>query len=232
MRGSLIGLVVALLAVPVYGQISAYSATISIETPGSAFVAGGGCQGQDANVIDCDALELNGSGNWYLDIVVSCSDTSGMSAFGITLGSDCGDICYLDMEEMMGNILNYCGAYSGYASRPGMPNNGWSQADGIRVMAGCLPMAGPPDDTVGTIYGTAPATDGLAAWLEMTPLTCPVCCCIGACPPDTGAYVGDSGYERCEVGYGNLTVIPLCITPEPASALLLLVGLPLLRRRR
>ncbi len=227
MRSLLVGLVVAVLAVPVFGS----SATISIETPGSVYDPNGHCcpqaPMQDANVIDCNDLQLNGDGNWYLDIVITCDDPAGMSAFGITLGSNC-DLCYLGMEEMMGNILNYCGAYSAYASRPGMPDNGWSQGDGIQIMAGCLPMAGPPDDQVGTIYDTAMAQNGLAAWLEMLPVVCvdPFCCCIGACPPGS-AVVGDSNFMACDV-----TLIPLCITPEPASALLLLVGLPLLRRRR
>jgi hypothetical protein len=45
---------------------------------------------------------------------------------------------------------------------------------------------------------------------------------------------GENGYYAGIVGAGNsvVTFVPLNITPEPVSALLLLAGLPMLRRRR
>ena len=226
MRGLMIGLSVLLLAAgPVLGQ---NTATISITTPGAVYDPTGNCldPGQPANVIDCNDVATP----FYLDIEITCSDTGGMSAFGITLDSNC-ELGYLAMENAMGNILNYCGQYTTYSSRSGMTDQNWSQADGAELAAGTLPMAGPTvGEEVGTICegGDNPtyALDGLAAWLVMDPLDCEgfVCCCI-----DEGltAYVGDSEYQPCD-----LTVIPLCITPEPASALLLLLGLPFLPRRR
>ena len=233
MRGLLVGLVVALMAVPVLA--AGNTATISIETPGSVYDPTGDCvTGGPANVIDCNDLQLNGSGNWYLDMYVDCSDT--MSAFQLTLGSNCDDICLLAMETLMGNVLNYAGAYSNYASRPGIPDNGWAQAADLVVQPtpGCLPMGGPDPvggnhDMLMTLNSGPMAVSGIVAWLEMLPVACidPYCCCIYETPPITGASVGDSAFDPAAV-----SVIPLCITPEPASALLLLLGVPLLRRRR
>ena len=234
MRVLIVGLGVALLATaPVMAAGPSDWGIISLETPGSSYDPTGNCQtGGEANVIDCNDLDLNGSGNWYLDIMVSSSDPNGMASFSITLGSPNCTPGYLGVETMMSNVLNYCGQYANYASRPGMTDQGWDMPNGVQFAAGSVPMAGPPDDTVGTItLGEEPfAQNGQAAWLEMLPLDCidPFCCCID----ESGGYynVGLSDYSN--VRPENVQISPLCITPEPASLLLLLVGLPFLRRRR
>lgn len=245
MRGLLVCAVVAAVAAPVMAGISENIGVISIRTPGSTFVPGGGCDGIDANVIECvDLLEANPDGTFYVDIDVSCFTPGpdpqpvGMTAFQITLAG-CDGLNLSAPVTMMTNVLNYAGTYAGWVginprAGDGFANRGWSMTDGLQWAAGPLPMGGPPANQVGCInMPAAPATNGWAAWAEVstTGLSCPTCCCIGArqeLTSDVG--MGDANFDG--LPRANITVIPLCIIPEPATALLLLAGLPLLRRRR
>ena len=197
-----------------------HSATMSIETAGSAYDPGTGM-----NEIDCEALP----NPFTIEIIINSDDTTGMTAFGVTMTSNCEGIQHAAMETTWippyGPLLieNYNGA------------NGWAKANGTNVGAGTLPMAGPPTEEVGTINigdVTYPVPDyiwganGMAAWLELTLSGDPcdfICCVIDG----MDAYVGDSAFDAMDV-----TVVPLHIVPEPASAVLLLLGLPFLRRRR
>jgi hypothetical protein len=223
------------VAAPVFAQ-SPYAGTISITTPGAVFTPGGGCQGQDANVIHCDQLD----DLFYIDVELYLSDDpKGMSAFGVTLAG-CDGLCYAQMLKGAGQVLNYCGYYSYLSPRAGQPDSGWAMSTVVayRIAAGCLPMAGPPLDEIGTAnageglgYPVPWGQDGLAAWLQAdkSTLNCDECCCITAgADVGTTAYIGDSEFRNVD----QLTIIPLCIIPEPASLLLLLGALPFLFRRR
>ena len=217
--GSIAALLVSSTVAPAIGV---HNAVISIESPGSVYNPGSGM-----NEL---LLQPPLPDTFYVDILVTSDDPLGMSAFGITLTDRSGELSYAGMEVLAGRVLNYCGQYSDQASRPGMPDNNWSQPDGAHLPAGTLPMGGPP---VGEEIRTANepgglARDGLAVWLEFDVPPPPYEDSYTIAPSDDWpAYVGDSG-----LGPMNLTVIPLrFMVPEPASVLLLLGGLPLLHRR-
>ena len=226
MRVLIVGLGVALLATaPVFG----YSTTVKLSTPGAVFTPGGGCSGEDAYVIACEDLT---AGTFDLNIDITCDDPGGMTSMQMTI-QGCDGLAYSAAQVLMGNALNYAGTYAAMAGRAGFVNLGWDQAtaSSLAWAAGSLPMPGPPAQQVGTIcmydaeFNAIPASNGWAAWMEFVTPDCEdfVCCCMVA--PD--AYVSDVTFSPTDI-----TVVPLCITPEPASVLLLLLGAPFLRRRR
>jgi hypothetical protein len=229
MRGLLTCLVVGLVAaVPAMGQAERYHATFSISTPGAVY--------NPVSEMNEILFEDLAGPNFYVDISIDSTDPSGMSAFGITLTSNC-PIEHLAMESYFGNALNYQGSYASYSTRGGVDRN-WSMAtpaDAILIPAGTLPMDGPLVlEEISTINETGTfALNGLAVWMEMVKPLDPVDCIIDARygivgNPDYVPYVGQSDFQPHSV-----SVIPLhVIVPEPMGALLLLAGLPLLRRRR
>ena len=231
MRGVLVCTIVSLLAIPVFGG----NATLSIQ---ATALDGSPLSVLDGGVNKVDPALLGGA--WFLDIVITGDEeqgddlVSGMSAFAITLNGPAA-LTYQAMEDFYGlQVNNYAGSPVPvpHSLRPVVPDNNWSNvpADCSLILAGALPMAGPPADEIGTIHeqdldGTVHfAQNGLAAFLVMDGIAPDF---AGAINDGGTAYVGDSLYQPT-----NLTVVPLSIVPEPVSALLLLIGLPLLRRRR
>lgn len=217
MRNHCAHLAIVLLAIaPAFGSVGGGSVIISIQTDGSQFMPGGGCTGQDANVVAWADLEAT----FPVDIVITTEMTGmTMSKFGITLDGSC-TLCYEAMTTFMQLQTEFIDNYNGVV--------GWNPRSDVAtlVAAGDLPMAGSPDDE---IHSTATsATSGLAAYLVFQkPDPCQQqCCCIYE-HPTSNAYVTDTNDLPMDV-----TVIPLCITPEPAAGLLLLAGLPWLARRR
>ena len=159
---------------------------------------------------------------FILDVIIISDEP--MSGLNIQIGGT-GD--YAAMTDFYGMASNN---YSDdVVSMPPVNNAGWSNAisDVIQLGANSLPMTGADagGDELGTIFGAALATSGLACWLEITnydtevyPIVIPV----------TKGKVGDfDGMPIPNVGLGELV-----ITPEPASVMLLLLGVPFLRRRR
>jgi hypothetical protein len=228
MRGLLVCAVVAALVAPVFGGESQHTGVIEITTPGAQL--GVGCQGQEAYVIEwCDLP----SPTFYVDIYVSSTDVGGMSAFQLTL-TGCDGLNLHAATTYYGNVLNYAGQYAANSERggDGFADKGWDMVNALAWSAQSLPMAGPPAEQVGTVNAGAGVfgQNGWAAWAKLDTPTEPCeelpCCCIDAA--DLG--MGDSNFDGLPLA--NIQVIPLCILPEPATALLLLAGLPLLRRRR
>ena len=190
-----------LIATPVL----AYNATVSLEVDGS-------------NMVEWSAIE-NG---FILDIVITCDDPQGMSAFGVTLDGDPGF------------------AYAGFTTTQIVPGlsvidnydaaQGWDNllgGMGSLVGAGSLPMDGPPDGEVGTFHGASGlARNGRAAWIEFVALPEPGSYTIGA----SDAHVGDHEFHGTDI-----TVLPLriTVTPEPMTLGLLVPGsLAMMRRKR
>jgi len=208
MKGFIICSVVMLAAT----TAMAATATMSLEVTGSVFNPVSG-----KNEISWDALPAA----FTLNVMLDSNDPVGMSAFQVTLTGNSG-FAYKTALRQSGLVKNY------------NFDLGWDQANGLRWAAGNLPMPGPPSNQVGTIgqgFDDDPETfdygqDGLAAYVEFT-----------AKPPKDvyeisgiGIAVGDSQTPAPQPMV--VTLIPLLITPEPASALLLLGALPMLRRRR
>lgn len=173
-----------------------------------------------------------------LDVDLDVSHTA--TAAGIQLTGDSG-FCYDAMYQASfygGWVLTV----SGYTDDPGVgPTNaaGWNNTWGdpmipVVLPAGCLPMGGPlVGGGVAELGTLGTATSGQLGHLDfstvpdmsgpqLTTLTIDV----------LSSYVGnDTNGNMALVGVTPLTIINVPI-PEPASALLLLAGLPLLRRRR
>jgi hypothetical protein len=225
---------------------------MELTTPGAVYSPDGAevpCYDGPCYYIECADLGVapspaDGSyapgGSFYLEVILSYdaedADPDGkMSAFQVTLTGCDGMNLQAPVTGGLGAIyaLNYLGALNVLSGRPALPNNGWAQT-GTMVSwpGGPLPQAGP--DPVGGNHDMLASTEagsglgttpGMAVWAVLDKPDCQdfVCCCI------TGEDVsmGDSNTEPIDV-----TLIPLCILPEPATALLLLAGLPLLRRRR
>ena len=209
MRSILIVLAVALLAAPAFGQ---NSATMKLTTDGAAQVG-------DEMQIDPALVP----GPFYLDIMIEGATDANLTAFQLTLTGP-ANIVLAPASTLFGNTLNYAGQYANYAARAGgFASLGWdmSATGSVVFPGGPLPQAGPPADIVGTIPAGTTASQGWVAWVQLD----------GALPGDvitaTGVAIGDSDFQPMTV-----EVIPLRITPEPTSMLLLLAGLPLLRRRR
>jgi len=221
MRKGLVVLVLLAAAVPVFGQ--GVPATLSLTTPGAALV-GGEYQIQYADV----------AGGFDIQVMLDSTDATGMSSFGLVLVGDSGfvlDAPNIDAYPVLGNYNAANNWVNNYESGAGY----W--------LDGPLPMGAPTGDYyAGTIYkGTVavpppPKTywglNGLALTMHISALPADPTqeYVIGVAPE--GTYVGDSSFANAVPGDGTLSVIPLRILPEPVSALLLLAGLPLLRRRR
>ena len=207
-----VGLAVALTAASAFGS----EATITITTPGSTLVGA-------AHEIDASAVP----DPFYVDIDVQCDDGSGMSAFFLTLTGP-SSLVLAPAETFYGNILNYAGTYATGASRnSGFADLGWDQslAGACAFLGGPLPQGGGPLDWFQTIYADPTpvfASNGWAAWGELSGTVTP-----GMVIGGTDEGVGDSDFAAA-----NVTLVPLNIVPEPAGVLLLLAGLPFLRRRR
>lgn len=233
MRGLLVCSIVALLAVPVFGQgESIFDGTMDLTTAGAADM------GTHWEIAAGDLADIGG-GMFYLDIELSSTDAAGMASFGITLDSNPTKLAY-------GAVTNndYTGYYSNYSTRfygfgPG-PRNGWDNLNAAGLAAGTMPMPGPlANGEVGTInqqdnlptYTFEYAVAGLGGWVSVEIPDGSTTVTIGPAAGET-PYVGDHDFQTMDTAFGNLNVKPLVITPEPVSALLLLLGLPLLRRRR
>lgn len=114
---------------------------------------------------------------------------------------------------------------AGYA--PGVAQ-GWSATDGNTAwQGGTWPRnfpAGPIFNVFGDVFGIT-AAGPVFQFMVRAPMD------PGALLGEitlTGAYVGDTDF----VEYSDVPVIGLTLVPEPVSALLLLAGIPMLRRRR
>ena len=230
MRGLLACSIVALLAVPVFGRFSEFHGTMELTTAGAVDM------GDHWEVALGDLTETAvGSGMFYLDVMVSSTDPEGMSAFGITLDSNPEKLAYDDIS-----LWDYAGYHADYGTRPGMPNNFWSNGAAEAIPAGVMPMPGPTANAeIGTInqqnvpgqYDYHFAVDGLASWVKVGIPTGDVDVTIGPNAAVVPPYIGDHLFNSMTPRFNNFTFKPLIITPEPASALLLL-GVPFLRRRR
>lgn len=144
--------------------------------------------------------------NSYVDIYVSCTDPVGMSAFQVQLTGPDG-LCYAGSGS---------GGYNPMNSDP----RGWQPWP-----RGCFP----PGPIVGAFCDSGwEVPYGFNGWAASVRM-------LGAAPVgSTFGVINPAIVDHNEnsAAPANITVRPLMITPEPASALLLLVGLPLLRRRR
>ena len=227
MRGLLVCSIVALLAVPVFGQgvFSRFHGTVELTTAGATDM------GTHWEIAVGDLTDIGG-GKFYLDIMVSSTDPEGMSAFGITLDSNPEKLAYDTISQW-----DYAGLDAGNSTRPGMPNNNWSNLDAYSIPAGVMPMPGPPYQEIGTIYQQNPfafTLNGLASWVAVGIPTGDANVTIGPSADAPQPYIGDHLFETMAPSppFNNLTVKPLVITPEPVSTLLLLLGVPFLRRRR
>jgi hypothetical protein len=154
---------------------------------------------------------------FILDVII-ISDQP-MSGFSIQIG---GTGHYLAMTDFYG-MASY--NYADIIGPPPTNSSNWSTAmtDVIQLGENDLPMTGADagGDELGTIFGDALATSGLACWLEITNYQ------VGTIPVTKGSVGDANGMPIPNVGLGELV-----ITPEPASVMLLLLGVPFLRRRR
>lgn len=172
-------------------------------------------------------FEVNGSSvvqwdeikdGFALDIVVGNDDPLGMCAFQVELDGDSG-FAYEAMTAENYNASLY-----------------WDTDWAFYPIAGHLPMAGPPDALIGTVYGTAWAQNGRAATVFFTAVPPRGDYVIGVGGEARQSMVGDTDFVEFTLGSPlcPLTLTPLTIlVPEPGSLLLLaLAGLLLLRNRR
>jgi len=193
-------------------------------------------------------LQVNGSStvDWAdiqsgfrLDVVLDASDP--MYAAGVQLTGDSG-FCYDAMYE-----ASFYGGWvktvSGYTDNPSTsPGNaaGWTNTVTdplipVMLPAGCLPMGGPLAGggiaELGTLAGGAGAGQlGHLIFSSVPDTSGPV---LTTWTIDVlSSYVGNETNGNMALGTATpLTILNVPI-PEPASALLLLAGLPFLRRRR
>jgi len=151
------------------------------------------------------------------------ADSGTATGFKVTLTGTGNYAAMVDWLDAGIGVENYADAYD---TPPfGAPRNtsGWETANSQVVIlpAGSLPMSGLGNDTLGSISDGAGS--GFACYLTMENAV------IGEI--SSAADIALTGVTY-PTGTVLPTVVPLVITPEPASALLLLLGVPFLRRRR
>jgi len=207
MKGIGIGVVVMSAATAAMGA----NAIMSLEVAGSVYNPVSG-----KNEIQWEDLPSA----FNLLVMLDSDDPLGMCAFQVALTGNAG-FAYKSALRQSGSVMNY-----NY-------DLGWHPGQGLPWAAGNLPMPGMPVNEVGTIalgYYGEPGTyqfgqDGQAAYVEFTSKPPPGVYEIGG----RDIAIGDS--QRPLPQPMTVTLRPLLILPEPASALLLLAGLGLLRRR-
>lgn len=220
MRGLLVCAVVAALAAPVLAGVSNHTGILDIRTPGAVLVG---------NHWEYDV----GPGGtmaapFYVDIDASCTHPEGMCSFELRLTGPEG-MAYAASAK---GGKNYCGYYP-MAEGRGTVDHGWDQPNSVSWNAGTMPAPGSPFNMypmIGTInqglgYDVYWGVNGWAAWIKITSPV-PAGSIIGG----INQGIGDANFDG--LLESNITVRPLWIVPEPVSALMLLAGLPLLRRRR
>lgn len=169
-----------------------------------------------------------------LDVTLTSTDPmGGLGGYGMGFPGAPDGVMYAPMQTMWGGsqILNYADQPGDGMSAPPASTFGWdcTSAWANTLLGGDLNTIPVVFDGLnyeaGTVFAVLgiPATSGLAFWLEVTLL-----------PVGTPEYtidalgtVSDMAGANLEVSFNGLTVLP-----EPASALLLLLGVPFLRRRR
>ena len=209
MRVLLCGLVVLFAASMVQGD----EALIELKIPG---VPSQPCDGG----VSVDAADVNGG--FILEVWLSADVP--MKAVGVCL--DGPPICYNAMTDFYGMA-----SYNYGTGVPPVNAAGWDTAIAscVQIPAGCLPLTGGADNEIGTIATDLVngAGNGRLGWIEFPgPIDPPLKYCDWIVPCD-GSYVGGLNDLPMPV-----SMLGIHITPEPASALLLLGALPLLRRRR
>jgi hypothetical protein len=220
MRKLLVVSVLLAAAAPVFG-VGGKPSTMSLTTPGAVLV-GNEYQIQYADV----------AGGFDIEVMLETTDGTGMGAFAVRLDGDPGFAYDMVDANAYPTLANYNAA-----------NNWVNNAEGGAGLwlGGNLPMpAADPNYYCGTVYkGTVafpppPVTywgkNGLGVTIHISALPPVGDYTIGVVAD--GSYITDSSFNNAELSDTTLTVIPLHILPEPVSALLLLAGLPMLRRRR
>jgi hypothetical protein len=162
---------------------------------------------------------------------ISIASDVAMSAWGGNPWDTAGAGYAIDATVIGGYYKNLALNYTNGAVPPPVSPQGWD----INTSVAEKWDAGIVNDmnTAGTLkMGTAAAsfatgaTSGFAAYIMLTAPAAEVAGVVTTIDL-TDAYVGDLEFNNLP-----LEVVPLTLTPEPVSGLLLLAGLPLLRRRR
>ena len=165
-----------------------------------------------------------------LDVIITSDTPGGMTAASFGFQSPEAvqyDPFLVVYGVAVGNYGNVPGFNDGGAAFPAN-TNGWSTqtADGANPLPGGDIngiIADDPVNEMSTIFGASNATSGLFGWLEVNLVDSGAEYMI-----DINGTVGDAQFQAIrDVVFNGLTV-----TPEPVSALLLLLGVPFLRRRR
>ena len=169
--------------------------------------------------------------NIQLDIMIA-TDEPGLTAGSFGFDAPAG-VLYAQMEFVSVGPPTPGTYVPNYGDGPGSLVNsaGWStvyDVDATWLAGGDINdiVADVPGVEMSTLFNDADnlPTDGLFGWLEITLV-----------PAEQGPYTIDiSGTVGDAVGnpLADVTFRPLTVLPEPASALLLLLGVPFLRRRR
>lgn len=160
-----------------------------------------------------------------LDVIITTDTPGGMTAASFGFNSP-EAVSYVAFQNLYGS---WCPNYADQtAGLPPVNTAGWSVnlADGAVVLPGGdinAIDADVPNVELSTIFGAGNAVSGLFAWLEVDVTAAPAPYVIGI-----DGTVGNAQFQKIEgVVFNGLTVLP-----EPASAMLLLLGVPFLRRRR
>jgi len=111
----------------------------------------------------------------------------------------------------------------------------WDSTGALTTAKGTYPLAWPalPQVSLGTIAYIDTTTDPATVWPAFSGQAMSFSIVLPASNIPLGKFTGQSVYAGLyPTGVEDVTFQPLTLTPEPVSALLLLAGLPLLRRRR
>ena len=160
--------------------------------------------------------------NVILDVIITSDQP--MSAAGFGFDAPAG-VQYAPFVDVYGAWVEN---YADISGTPPINTAGWSvQSADANLLAGGALDTIPADGSVNemsTLFGAALATSGLFGWLDVTLV-----------PADAGEYtidikggIADANFQ----GIPDVRFNPLTVVPESASALLLLLGVPFLRRRR
>ena len=151
-----------------------------------------------------------------VDVMIDAGDPPlTMKAAGITIDG---------VGNYAASNLIYGAFVDTYMDNPAVPaaNNaaGWSTliSDVETLLGGPLPLSGGLNNEVSSL-ALGGAGSGMLGWVELSG--------YGVGTYAAGGYVGDMNDQGVPVTFTDLV-----ITPEPASVLLLLLGVPFLRRRR